>query len=261
MSLIDIHRQAGVATLALRHGKVNAINDELIRELRARLDDLLVDTGSHSLVLTGQGKFFSFGLDLREILPLSEEACLRFLTDFTALYTRMYNYPKPIVAAVNGHAVAGGCMLALACDRRIMASGNVKIGLNEITFGSSVFAGSAEMLQACVGERHAETILTSGDLYAPEQALALGLVDRVVAPEALSSACVDEACMYGSRHADAFASLKRLLRGPVVERMRRREADALREFVKIWYSEATRAQLAKIDIREEDHASEMKSIR
>jgi enoyl-CoA hydratase/carnithine racemase len=251
VSLIDIHRQAGVATLALRHGKVNAINDELIRELRARLDDLLVDTGSHSLVLTGQGKFFSFGLDLREILPLSEEACLRFLTDFTALYTRMYNYPKPIVAAVNGHAVAGGCMLALACDRRIMASGNVKIGLNEITFGSSVFAGSAEMLQACVGERHAETILTSGDLYAPEQALALGLVDRVVAPEALSSACVDE----------AFASLKRLLRGPVVERMRRREADALREFVKIWYSEATRAQLAKIDIREEDHASEMKSIR
>jgi Delta3-Delta2-enoyl-CoA isomerase len=244
-----VHMQDEVAVVTLQRGKVNAINTDVVRELRGCLDELVVDQDARALVLTGAGKFFSFGLDVPELYPLSEEAFTRFLTDFTGLYTRLYNYPKPVIAALNGHAIAGGCMLALACDARWMAAGEGKLGLNEITFGAAVFAGSVEMLEACIGPRRAGELLLTGALYSPEQALALGLADRVVPSGELLPACVEEARLRASRPPETYASLKRLLRGPATERMRRREPDSIREFVKIWYSTATREQLQGIVIR------------
>jgi len=250
MSHLEIERHAEVVTLALRRGKVNAIDEELIRELRAALDELVVDRQARALILTGRGPFFSFGLDVPAIYALPEEACSRFLADFTALYTRLYTYPKPIIAAVNGHAAGGGCMLALAGDRRIMAAGRARIGLNEIAFGASVFAGSVEMLAACVGQRRAETLLMSGALHDAAAALDAGLVDRLVEPEALPEACLEEARGLAARQPNAYAGMKRLLRGPVAERMRRREEDSIRDFVQIWYSAETREALREIEIRD-----------
>jgi enoyl-CoA hydratase len=246
---LEIERHDEIALLALRRGKVNAINEELVRELRAALDELVVDPRVRGIVLTGRGAFFSFGLDVPELYPLSGEAFARFLAEFTSLYTRLYTYPKPVIAALNGHAIAGGCMLALACDRRVMTSGPAKIGLNEATFGSSVFAGSVEMLEACVGHGRAETILLSGGLFDPPAAAALGLADQLVPREGLPAAALAEARALADRPTNAYTALKRLLRGPVAERMRRREADSIREFVQIWYSEETRGLLREIVIR------------
>lgn len=249
MSNLEIRRQEEIVTLALRRGKVNAINAALVQELRGALDELVIDQAARALILTGEGGFFSFGLDVPELFPLSEEDCARFLTDFTGLYTRLYTYPKPVIAAINGHAVAGGCMLALACDRRVMVAERGKIGLNEITFGSSIFAGSTEMLAACCGRRQAEEILMSGRLYEPAEALRLGLVDRLAEAAMLPATCLEEARSLAARAPGAYASLKRLLRGPVAERMRQREPDSIRDFVKIWYSEETREKLRAIEIR------------
>ena len=140
-------------------------------------------------------------------------------------------------------------MLALGCDRRIMAEGRGKISLNEITFGSSVFAGSVEMLRMAVGQRNAERILGTGALWLPEQALELGLVDQVVAPEKLRQAAVASAREIAGDTV-VFQSMRELLRGPIVEMMRRREAASIREFVEIWYSAATRERLRQIRIRQ-----------
>jgi enoyl-CoA hydratase len=155
-----------------------------------------------------------------------------------------------VVVAINGHAIAAGCMLASAGDRRVMVSGSARIALNEVTFGSSVFAGSVEMLRACVGQRNAERILGSGAMFSAEEAHGLGLVDRVVGADELAAAAREEARALAAGDPVAYASLKRLLREPVAEAMRRREPDSIREFVEIWYTPETRRQLRSIEIRD-----------
>ena len=121
--------------------------------------------------------------------------------------------------------------------------------MNEITFGSSVFAGSTEMLVEIVGRRNAETILYSGVMYDAEEARGLGLVDDVAAADQLMHVAADKARTLAGHDDAAFRSLKSLTRGPVAESMRRREPESIREFVEIWYSKATRAKLEKIEIR------------
>ncbi len=248
MSLIKKDLQDGVATLTISRGKVNALVGDLVQELRRNFQALETDPAARAVVLTGEGKFFSFGFDIPELFPYSRDAFLDYLVDFTDLYSYLFLFPKPVVAALNGHAIAGGCMLALACDRRVMTSGKAKISLNEIGFGSSVFAGSTEMLRFCLGSRQATEVLYSGAMYSAEEARALGLVDDVVAEEELLGTARRTAGEMGQKYGPAFASLKRLLRGPVAEEMKRREKESLLEFVEIWYSETTRANLKTIKI-------------
>lgn len=251
MSVIDFSRDGEVAVLSLHRGKVNALNEDVTHDLLHRFEALAVDASVRAVVLTGRGKFFSFGLDVPELYHLSREQFTRFVEMFTELYTTVYVYPKPVIAALNGHAIAGGCMVALACDRRLMAEGKGKIGLNEVTFGSSVFAGSVEMLRACVGERNAERVLLSGEMLGGDGALALGLIDRIVPAADLLPLALEEARVMAGGDRHAFAELKRLLREPIAEAMRSREAGSIREFVRIWYSETTRKQLKGIEIRKE----------
>ena len=198
-------------------------------------------------MLTGHGKFFSFGFDIPEFLPYSKEDFTAFLTRFAAFYRDLFIFAKPVIAALNGHAIAGGCMVALACDRAIMAEGS-KISLDEIGFGSSVFAGSVGLLQFRTGPRAAD-VLYSGAMYSPVEAQGIGLIDEVVATDALRDRAREIATELGSRRAAAFASLKSLLRKPVADAMAIREATSIREFVDIWYSEPTWTNLRSITIR------------
>lgn len=250
MEHFDLSRDGDLAVLALRRGKVNAINSALVRSLQSVLEKLRRDPDVHALVMTGTGSFFSFGFDIPEFLSFDRADFTMFLEDFTRFYTSLFVFPKPVVAALNGHTIAGGCMLALACDRRIMASGRARISLNEVTFGASVFAGAVEMLRTCVGARRAEEILLEGAMYPAERAVSLGLIDRVEGPPTTLEAAKAEARMLGSRDASAFGSIKSLLREPIAGEMRRREATSIREFVDIWYSEATWRRLEGIVIRD-----------
>ena len=249
MKHLKVSHAGNIAVLTLKRGKVNAFNGPFVEDFRMALDELAEDESVRALVLTGHGGFFSFGLDVPELYDLSREDFARFLHAFTDVYARIYIYPKPVVAALNGHAIAGGCMIATACDRRLMAEGKGRIGLNEITFGSTVFAGSVEILRACVGQRNAEEVLTSGSMFGTRRALELGLVDRIVDPGDLMSAAVEEAGALASGDRTAFMSMRRLLRGPVEEIIRDRESGSISEFVDIWYSESTREQLKRIEIR------------
>ena len=249
MPHVHVTTDQRVAEVRLERGKVNALNEEVVDDLADCFRRLARDPGVGSVVLTGTGKFFSFGFDIPAFLGHPKGAFLAYLRKFAALYRDLFAYPKPLVAALNGHAVAGGCMLAVACDVRLMAAGKGKIALNEIAFGSSLFAGSVEMLRYCVGSRNTERIALSGTMYAPEEALALGLVDAVLPEADLLPAAREAARMHGAKDPAAFRSVKMLLRGPTLEEMARWEEASLREFVEIWYSERTWERLQKIQIR------------
>jgi len=139
-------------------------------------------------------------------------------------------------------------MLALACDCRVMATGKGKISLNELGFGASVFAGITEMLRFAVGSANAAKVLYSGSMYSAEEAKAIGLIDEVVAEQDLMGAAFKMASTLGSKYQPAFAGIKSLLRKSIAEDIMRRQADSIREFVDIWYSDHTWANLKNIKI-------------
>ena len=134
-------------------------------------------------------------------------------------------------------------------DSAIIAQGGAKISLNEIAFGSSVFAGSTEMLQFRTGPR-ASDVVYSGAMYSPAEAQEIGLVAEVVAPEVLHDRAREIAGVLASRRPAAFASIKSLLRKPAADAMASREAASIDEFVDIWYSEPTWTNLRGIAIRQ-----------
>jgi enoyl-CoA hydratase/carnithine racemase len=240
----------GIATVTFNRGKVNAMNEPMVEELTACFEELESDSSVRVVIVTGRGSFFSFGFDIPGFLSYSRESFTRYLTKFAGLYTLVYLYPKPVVAALNGHTIAGACMLATACDYRIMVEGKAKISLNEIGFGSSVTAGSVEMLRACVGTRNAEKIVCTGAMFNADDALRMGLVDQKSAPENIQADALAVAHEFAARDAQAFRSIKLLLRKQIADDMRAREKDSIAEFVDIWYSESTWERLKEIKIRD-----------
>jgi 3,2-trans-enoyl-CoA isomerase len=248
MEFISLDQDKEIAVITLSRGKVNALNESLVEELRGCFESIEKDDSIRAIILTGKGKFFSFGFDIPEFLGYSRKSFTGYIEKFTALYTYMFQYPKPLVAAINGHAIAGGCMLATTCDYRLMIPEKAKISLNEIAFGSTVFAGSVEMLKHCVGARNAEHILFSGDMYSAEKALELGLIDRITPLETLMDDAKYIAAEYARKLAGTFKSVKVLCRKPIAEKMLKQEKDSIQEFIEIWYSAETWKNLQEIKI-------------
>ena len=122
MEFVHVSITDGIAEARLKRGKVNALSEPAVEEIADCLRSLAADLDTRAVILTGDGAFFSFGFDIPEFLGYSRESFAKFLQRFTALYSYLFTYPKPIVAALNGHAIAGGCMLALACDYRCSSS-------------------------------------------------------------------------------------------------------------------------------------------
>ncbi|MBC2714456.1 MAG: enoyl-CoA hydratase/isomerase family protein [Desulfobacteraceae bacterium] len=249
MHFIEVSKNEGIATLILCRGKVNALTGEVVDQLKQALSNIEKDPDIRALILTGKGTFFSFGFDVPEFLSYSKDEFSDYLKKFTGLLAYIFLYPKPIVAALNGHTIAGGCMLSLACDQRVMSAGRARISLNEISFGSSVLAGSTEMLRACVGNSNALEILYSGAMYSAEQAQKIGLVDHVAQEQDLVETSKKITAELGEKSSAAFTSIKLLLRKPIAKEFEKKEEDAIKEFVDIWYSKATWENLKKILIK------------
>lgn len=248
MDFVKVSKVNGIATVTLARGKVNALNEPMVEQIRHSFEALEKDAKTKAVILTGQGKFFSFGFDIPEFLTYAKDDFIRYLIKFADLYGYLFLFPKPIIAALNGHTIAGGCMLATTCDHRIMVSEKAKIALNEITFGAPVFTGIVEILKFCTGSKNAETILYTGNLYSPQEAIELGLIDRIVSPENLIKEAEKTALEFGQKNTAAFKTIKNLLRQPVADKMSKRETSSINEFVDIWYSEETWANLQEIKI-------------
>jgi len=239
MQHLILNNREGITTVRLQRGKVNALNESVIDELTACFREIAADGNTRTVILTGTGKFFTFGFDIPEFLAYGREDFLRYLTKFTDFYHDLFIFPKPVVAALNGHTIAGGCMIAIACDYRIMVTGKARISLNEINFGSSLFAGSVDIMKLWMGQKNAETAVYTGAMYSAEEACQLGLVHRVTTEADLEREAREIAGQFASRESAPFQSIKNLLRKPMAAEIKRKERDSLIEFVDIWYSENT----------------------
>ena len=177
--MIQTIEHGAVRELRLNRPPVNALSPELILALRQAIHAAAGD-GVRALILSGAPGRFSGGLDVPLLLTLDRTAMAALWRDFYALLGAIASSPIPIAAAITGHAPAGGTVLALFCDWRVMAEGDYKIGLNEAQVGIPIppviWAGARRLL----GMRIAERLAVSGALLASREALAVGLVDEVV---------------------------------------------------------------------------------
>lgn len=249
MKYVEFSVNDGLATVTLKRPKVNAINEEMVAELHSAFREAESDGRVRAVILKGSGSFFSFGFDIPGFMDAPKDEFQIFVTAFSGLTRYIFAFPKPVLAGLNGHAVAGGCVLALACDRRVMVSGKPKIALNELSIGAPVFTSIAEMLKLATGPRNAQGLLYSGRMCPAEDALALGLVDEAPSPEEFEAALTSAANALANVPGEAFRITKTLLRKDALDRIDRDEEYSISDFVDVWYSQETREKLAKVEIR------------
>lgn len=226
----------GLALLWLEHGKVNAIDTELLEALGERLDEV-EESQARALVLTASGPTFSAGVDLWRVLEGGAAYLEEFVPVLRRSLSRLFGFPKPVVAAVNGHAIAGGCVLACACDHRVMASGSGRIGVPELRVGVPFPGIALEIVRAAAPPPLFNRMVYGGETFAPEQAAELGLIEETATAEALLDRAAHAAHRLAAIPAETFAITKRQQRGPILERADRhaRETDELVR--RIWSSE------------------------
>jgi len=171
----------GVATLRLDRPKVNALNAEVARQIGDAVDQVELDDSIGALVVWGGERVFAAGADINEMSELDAVTMYRYIGRFQDVFTRLERLPKITIAAINGYALGGGCELALACDMRICAD-NSQLGQPEILLGVIPGAGGTQRLSRLVGVGRAKELIYTGRFIPAAEALAMGLVNEVVAP-------------------------------------------------------------------------------
>jgi enoyl-CoA hydratase len=235
--MIDVERSDGIAVVRLKHGKVNALDLELAETLTATMRDL----SDSAVVLTGHGSVFSAGVDLRRILDGGPEYAARFLAALDTALLTVFDAPGPVVAAINGHAIAGGCILAVACDVRLMSGGT--IGVPELLVGLPFPAAGLEIVRHAAGSRADELAFTGRSVDAAA-AQAIGLVHEIAPAESLLDRALEWAnALVRIPHA-TYRLTKEQLRGSTRERIetaRRRDDERI---LAVWQSGEARAAVS-----------------
>jgi len=244
MESYQLEIQDGVAIIRLANGKSNTINAQLITDLSARLDHLNLDREVNALVLaSADPKFFSIGFDIPNLFDLSKAGFLDYYQKFNQFCLQLYTSPKPTVAAITGHAIAGGCILTLCCDYRIIRDSRALMGLNEIKLGVPVPYAAGQILGQIVGARIGRDIVESGEFSSPEESLEMGLVDQVLSLEEVLPAAVNKAASLAADSPDAYALIKANRVEAVAAQIRKRLPEKERVFVERWYAPETREKL------------------
>jgi enoyl-CoA hydratase/carnithine racemase len=204
-----------VAVVTMNTNKVNAQNPTFFDDLDAAFDRLETEFDDCAVVLTGTGKVFSAGLDLDHHFAMFAHRNLKEIDDWFAAYRatnlRLFTYPRPTVAAINGHAYAGGFITAIDCDYRIAAEGALQFALNEVAIGIPMPAVYCEIIKYAIGTRPASEFTLFGQVYDLAAASRMGVVQKTVAPEQLLNAAVAWAAHVKPDCYPAYALAKRAL--------------------------------------------------
>jgi len=177
--MLDITTHGDITELRLARAPVNALNRELLEALHAALDKAVAD-GTRGIVLAGTPGMFSAGVDVPALLALDRAGARAYWREFFATTAALATCPVPLAAAITGHSPAGGAVLALMCDYRVMADGPYRIGLNEVQVGLTVPDCIQFALRRVVGTYRAERLLVAGAMIESQEALACGFVDETV---------------------------------------------------------------------------------
>ncbi|NWG23063.1 MAG: enoyl-CoA hydratase/isomerase family protein [Pseudorhodoplanes sp.] len=200
----------------MRHGKANALDVEFCQALTGCFQGLK-DGPPQGVVLTGEGSIFSAGVDLLRALDEGPDYFRIFLPALHALYETLFFFPKPVVAAINGHAIAGGCVLACCADRRVMVRGQGRIGVTELLVGLPFPHLAFEIMRFVTASHRFEEVMVGAATYPPQDGYERGLVNLLVEPGTLAEQAQMDAEKLVAISPPAFGLTKRQSRKPVAD--------------------------------------------
>jgi enoyl-CoA hydratase/carnithine racemase len=243
MSLIIKENHGNLAALTLNNGATNAISPELVDELSTIVGK--IPDEADGLLLCGGEKFFSMGFDLPALMKLDRTGMSGFLNSFHDVILALYTTPIPSAAVLTGHAVAGGNILAIACDFRFAANPERKMGVNEIKLGLPVPSLADMILRQIAGDRTATRMLYGGEFISFAEALKTGMIDELLPAEELMQYASGKIATLAALDRKAFSAIKNN-RGEAIKSSYEktgREKDKI--FIDCWFSEPTQRKLAE----------------
>src|SRR5262245_2184842 len=239
--MIARSQHEGVLTLRLAHGKANALDVELLDALARELDGASEDV--RALVLTGTGSIFSAGVDLFRFTQGGADYVRHFLPLLSRSLRTLFTFPRPVVAAVNGHAIAGGCVIALAADVRLMADGDGRIGLPELLVGVPFPTVALEVVRFAVPREKLQSLIYTGRTLTAREALEAGLIGEVVPPDALPSRAQEIARELALIPPPVYRLTKQSLRAEALKRIEQGGEALDRAALELWSAAETHAQI------------------
>jgi len=243
MSGVRIETQGALAVLRLDKARGNAIDEPLADDLVRAAAELGADPSVRGVLLaSAHPKLFCPGLDLVALYEYDRAAMERFISKFGAAMLGLFALRKPVVAAVAGHAVAGGCVLALTTDHRMLRRGS-QIGLNEVRVGIPLPWSVAILLKNAVAPAALSRVALLGLNFKDEEAVAFGLGHEVVESDGFESACLARLQEFADRDTSAVGTTKAYLRDAALREMRAQEAARQGEFLDAWFSPVARAKI------------------
>lgn len=201
-------QQGNITRLTIDDGKANAFTREIIESFESHLDCCLTDTACDAIIITGRPKFLSAGFDLAT-MQRDHASATELVEAGGQLMLRLYDYPKPIIIAAPGHAMAMGAILLFAGDYRIGASGPYKIGLNESAIGLNLPWIAIHLAEEKLAKKYVDRIIAGAEIITPKTAVEVGFFDEIVNPETLEEKALKEASRLASLDSKAYAENKR----------------------------------------------------
>ena len=236
--MIERTQQGEVAILTLAHGKANTLDVEFCEAIAAAFKEIEASS-ARAVVMTGQGRIFSAGVDLMRLTAGGADYVRKFLPALHKLYDTVFHHPKPVIAAVNGHAIAGGCVLQCCADKRIAAKDVGRVGVTELQVGVPFPAMAFEVMRFSTSPQYFADIILSGATFATNEALARGLVDEVVEPDALMERAMAAAQTLAKLPPATFGFTKGQIRQPLIDRMAKDGARVDAIAAQIWTDAVT----------------------
>jgi enoyl-CoA hydratase len=233
----------GVRMLMLNRPPANAINTEFISAMGAQCKAARDDENVRAVVVAGTGKFFSGGLDLKEAASGSNRVGNLAGSQDDGLFM-LWTLPKPTVAMVNGHAIAGGVIIALACDFRITQAGSHRFGLNEVAIGLAFPRGAFEIARLALSNQQLRWTMLEAGLFDAGRAMEMGIVDEIVETARLEARCIEVAKRLGANGRQAYAHTKHKIQAEAIARVLNQDIEEAPEVARITQSEETRALIA-----------------
>lgn len=243
---VRLETRGDLALLRLDKPRGNAIDAALVEALAEGAGKVGADPAVRGVLLASANpKLFCPGLDLVTLIDYDRPAMERFMLRFAEAIWALYTLRKPLLAAVNGHAVAGGCILALTADYRVVRRG-AQLGLNEVKIGVPLPWSVSVLLRATVPPPALARVALLGENFADEAALAVGLADELAEAEGFEETCLRRLRELADKDALAFGATKADLRRDALAAMKVHERERLREFLDGWFSDPTRARMRQM---------------
>jgi len=244
-NLIQHGENRGIHRLTMNHGP-NALDRPLIEELRKTVGQL-AGAGAPALILaSSHPTLFCPGWNLKVLAGAGREEVGQFLTQFNALILEIFSYPGPTAAAIGGHAVAGGCSLAMACDLRLMVEGQPRLGISELNLGIPLPGDCVRVLGARLTSQALDMLVYRGVGCTAERAAALGIVHRAVDDDELLAKTERELGKLAARPRRAFVETKKFIYGEIWTEMGKDRPPEDAAFLDCWFETETHERIAEM---------------